>query len=1542
MSAATETSSEPAATEPPTMTESSTEKLATENPAAKAIFDRYDKDGTGQIDSKELQAMCNAMGRQLTEAEAAVAVKRLDKGGDGVISFTEFMEWWRIGLDTTAIKEDSIAHKRMEIDAAKAQAVEQRDNATRDASDSLEDFRAQRAEGSEMVKSRPQRRSLVASRSVRERQKFGLEEPSREERAATAIAAAAKGKQARDATGGAERGRAVSTVAPLMHSPSWVAKPEGGRVAVFRQLCETLVQELEADLAAGGGIGSGVVGGVVGSRWEPLRQLAGSRLDVDRYARQTLALLHAQALEPLAAHDQRKRKADAASVKDATLLQDDATLLRTLRGALSAKRAIAGWPDGLERLRAAAKLDAAGLLEATRLPLRSARLGPEGAGALGVLLQASTKLRYLDASSCSLGVVGVVALAQAMRGGGAATALLELHASGNDADERSVAELRAAATELEAREGRTLLGDAVLGMTAPMALPLTDVSRGGGGGGGRLTGGLGSLGDIEEVATPRETMTPRGTAFDMVITPRVHVPLGTGTTPPPPPPPPMRASSSALKGGAGAPVNGTALDRDSSSAGGNRQSKKRVSLPEVAVEMTKDGAPPPPPPPSDRQSRGLDRRVSSLRNLGMIAISARQASAGVVGARNLKGPLEKRPSGKALVHDKGPGLISRIFGKKEGHGDPAALLRLFIEGPENSLSAHVERMAEIVAVLQNAGELPAVPVEGASLYEPFGRSCDVLLAMHRALRPKLAIDKHKRLLSVLHARLDASARYWDTAAASRSPSTAISPRGTKGVAAGGGGGGDDAGAAAAAAAAAGRGVGEKNGALRVLVAGGGPVGLRAAVEMALLGHKVVVLESRDDCRRLNVLKMWEETIADFERLGLGYIDPDYSNGRDLRASTSRLQLAMLKAALLLGVEVRVGQKVSSLVELDGYDVLLLATGFQRKLLATFADEATHIDELDGAGFVEAPVPDKQSAAIAIVAHFEYSDRTDEAKQWTRAFEAFDWTLQDARGANDAAQLKKMQAQYGLYCIAPSTLEADKIQLENIVCYRNRGYRKRDAKGDISLENCLGVPPSFYFIFTMRASMVSQLVGRVPSVEELDSWKQAKLDADPFAFGARPTATAVGGRESDESAKPGSEKSMVPGRASTAGGDGGRRRGSTQGGGGPNMRDVLQWAKDKGHLDEAKLLAMARRVIGHFTTPYTQLHVGKGKGSLKEGGSVAVALPEACRLLREIDLPFMCYCEQQHPDSLTEESTKGLQVAWASLPAEERKPYVEQAAILLHGDDTLPRLHLTQPKRTHAEAWAAASAETQQRYIAKAARAWTADYRRTVDVFDFSERKCMKCAAEVVTKVKGRARARGPLLVLPVGDALQEPFWPEGLGVNRGCHNALDACWVANKWGSAAASEPSQRQLLQERQYVYQEFSLQMHGKNRKMLKGYRSDNTKVSGSSAHKEYSSDPASRYNNYHDRAKVEWAAAARAGPIKGNPNLHAAEALVASGGGGGGGGGTGWRKVGRGSVEHRQRGESGDKKGVARGNSFGGKEARTRSFMPSAKSFKPGARK
>jgi hypothetical protein len=103
---------------------------------------------------------------------------------------------------------------------------------------------------------------------------------------------------------------------------------------------------------------------------------------------------------------------------------------------------------------------------------------------------------------------------------------------------------------------------------------------------------------------------------------------------------------------------------------------------------------------------------------------------------------------------------------------------------------------------------------------------------------------------------------------------------------------------------------------------------------------------------------------------------------------------------------------------------------------------------------------------------------------------------------------------------------------------------------------------------------------------------------------------------------------------------------------------------------------------------------------------------------------------------------------------------------------------------------------------------------------------MRLAAEVVMSVDGAPRPQ-PLLVMPVGDALQEPFWPEGLGVNRGMHNALDACWTANKWGLARSRGAGAiAELVQQRQALYESKTLQMHGKNRNMLKGYKSNNSK--------------------------------------------------------------------------------------------------------------------
>lgn len=48
---------------------------------------------------------------------------------------------------------------------------------------------------------------------------------------------------------------------------------------------------------------------------------------------------------------------------------------------------------------------------------------------------------------------------------------------------------------------------------------------------------------------------------------------------------------------------------------------------------------------------------------------------------------------------------------------------------------------------------------------------------------------------------------------------------------------------------------------------GGPCGLRTAIELALLGCKVVLIEKRDTFSRNNVLHLWPFTIHDLRGLG---------------------------------------------------------------------------------------------------------------------------------------------------------------------------------------------------------------------------------------------------------------------------------------------------------------------------------------------------------------------------------------------------------------------------------------------------------------------------------------------------------------------------------------------------------------------------------------------------------------------------------------------------------------------------------------------------
>ena len=67
------------------------------------------------------------------------------------------------------------------------------------------------------------------------------------------------------------------------------------------------------------------------------------------------------------------------------------------------------------------------------------------------------------------------------------------------------------------------------------------------------------------------------------------------------------------------------------------------------------------------------------------------------------------------------------------------------------------------------------------------------------------------------------------------------------------------------------------------------------------------------------------------------------------------------------------------------------------------------------------------------------------------------------------------------------------------------------------------------------------------------------------------------------------------------------------------------------------------------------------------------------------------------------------------------------------------------------------------------------------LFDFSERRASNRAAALAIgdELPGLTRGRDDrMLVTRVGDALQEPFWPEGLGINRGFLHAFDCADLA--------------------------------------------------------------------------------------------------------------------------------------------------------------------
>ncbi|XP_017284415.1 protein-methionine sulfoxide oxidase mical2b isoform X7 [Kryptolebias marmoratus] len=101
---------------------------------------------------------------------------------------------------------------------------------------------------------------------------------------------------------------------------------------------------------------------------------------------------------------------------------------------------------------------------------------------------------------------------------------------------------------------------------------------------------------------------------------------------------------------------------------------------------------------------------------------------------------------------------------------------------------------------------------------------------------------------------------------------------------------------------------------RCLIIGGGPCGLRTAIELALLGCKVVVIEKRSTFSRNNVLHLWPYTIHDLKALGAKKFYGKFCAGAIDHISIRQLQLMLLKVSLILGVEIHVNVEFVKLVE----------------------------------------------------------------------------------------------------------------------------------------------------------------------------------------------------------------------------------------------------------------------------------------------------------------------------------------------------------------------------------------------------------------------------------------------------------------------------------------------------------------------------------------------------------------------------------------------------------------------------------------------------
>ena len=95
-------------------------------------------------------------------------------------------------------------------------------------------------------------------------------------------------------------------------------------------------------------------------------------------------------------------------------------------------------------------------------------------------------------------------------------------------------------------------------------------------------------------------------------------------------------------------------------------------------------------------------------------------------------------------------------------------------------------------------------------------------------------------------------------------------------------------------------------AVNTLVVGAGPVGLRYAIEMCLLGSNVVIIEKREEFARNNVVHLWDSVVCDLKNLCIKYFYNKFVAGELNHIAIAKLQEVLLKLCLVMGADVYLG------------------------------------------------------------------------------------------------------------------------------------------------------------------------------------------------------------------------------------------------------------------------------------------------------------------------------------------------------------------------------------------------------------------------------------------------------------------------------------------------------------------------------------------------------------------------------------------------------------------------------------------------------------